>query len=48
MAVTATEKRLLIDGDWVETGEWIDVRSPYSGEVVGRASSGSATTRSPA
>ena len=36
MAVTATEKRLLIDGDWVETGEWIDVRSPYSGEVVGR------------
>jgi acyl-CoA reductase-like NAD-dependent aldehyde dehydrogenase len=31
-----TEKRLLIDGEWVETGEWIDVRSPYSGDVVGR------------
>jgi acyl-CoA reductase-like NAD-dependent aldehyde dehydrogenase len=31
-----TEKRLLIGGEWVETGEWIDVRSPYSGDVVGR------------
>jgi acyl-CoA reductase-like NAD-dependent aldehyde dehydrogenase len=31
-----TEKRLLIDGEWIDTGEWIDVRSPYSGDVVGR------------
>jgi len=31
-----TEKRLLIGGEWIETGEWVDVRSPYSGEVVGR------------
>jgi acyl-CoA reductase-like NAD-dependent aldehyde dehydrogenase len=31
-----TEKRLLIGGEWVETGEWIDVRAPYSGDVVGR------------
>ncbi len=23
-------------GEWVETGEWQEVRSPYSGEVVGR------------
>src|SRR3954451_12593024 len=36
MAATATERKLLIDGDWVETGAWLDVRSPYSGEVVGR------------
>ena len=36
MAVTATEKRLLVGGEWIETGEWQDVRSPYSGEVVGR------------
>src|SRR5918995_605854 len=36
MATTATEKRLLIGGEWVETGEWQEVRSPYSGEVVGR------------
>jgi acyl-CoA reductase-like NAD-dependent aldehyde dehydrogenase len=31
-----TEKRLLIGGEWIDTGEWIDVRSPYSGDVVGR------------
>ena len=36
MAVTATEKKLLVGGEWVETGEWIEVRSPYSGDVVGR------------
>src|SRR5438105_9215613 len=36
MAVTTAEKRLLIDGEWVETGDWLEVRSPYSGEVVGR------------
>ena len=36
MAATATEKRLLVGGDWIETGEWIEVRSPYDGEVVGR------------
>jgi len=31
-----TEKRLLIGGEWIETGDWLDVRSPYSGDVVGR------------
>jgi acyl-CoA reductase-like NAD-dependent aldehyde dehydrogenase len=31
-----SEKRLLIGGEWIETGDWIDVRSPYSGDVVGR------------
>src|ERR671915_142882 len=36
MATTATERKLLIGGEWVETGEWQEVRSPYSGEVVGR------------
>jgi acyl-CoA reductase-like NAD-dependent aldehyde dehydrogenase len=36
MVAAATEKRLLIGGEWVETGEWLDVRSPYSGDVVGR------------
>jgi acyl-CoA reductase-like NAD-dependent aldehyde dehydrogenase len=36
VATTAAERRLLIDGEWVETGEWVDVRSPYSGDVVGR------------
>jgi len=36
MTTTATQRALLIDGEWVETGDWIEVRSPYSGEVVGR------------
>jgi acyl-CoA reductase-like NAD-dependent aldehyde dehydrogenase len=46
MATTATERRLLLDGEWIETGEWIEVRSPYSGEVVGRvAKAGSDETR---
>ena len=40
MAATATERKLLIGGERVETGEWIDVRSPYSGEVVGRVAKG--------
>jgi acyl-CoA reductase-like NAD-dependent aldehyde dehydrogenase len=31
-----SEKRLLIGGEWVETGDWVEVRSPYSGDVVGR------------
>ena len=36
MATTALERKLLIDGEWIETGEWIDVTSPYDGEIVGR------------
>jgi acyl-CoA reductase-like NAD-dependent aldehyde dehydrogenase len=36
VAATATERKLLIGGEWVETGDWLEVRSPYSGEVVGR------------
>jgi acyl-CoA reductase-like NAD-dependent aldehyde dehydrogenase len=42
MAATATERGLLIDGEWVETGDWIEVRSPYSGDVVGRVAKGGA------
>ena len=46
MATTATEKPLLIGGEWLETGEWQEVRSPYSGEVVGRvAKAGANETR---
>ena len=46
MAVTALERRLLIDGEWVETGDWLEVRSPYSHDVVARvAKAGAAETR---
>jgi acyl-CoA reductase-like NAD-dependent aldehyde dehydrogenase len=36
MAVTAQERKLLIGGEWIETGDWVEVASPYSGETVGR------------
>jgi acyl-CoA reductase-like NAD-dependent aldehyde dehydrogenase len=36
VVASLTEKRLLIGGEWIETGAWVEVRSPYSGEVVGR------------
>jgi acyl-CoA reductase-like NAD-dependent aldehyde dehydrogenase len=46
VAATATERKLLIGGEWVETGNWHEVRSPYSGEVVGRvAKAGAAEAR---
>ncbi|HET6658042.1 MAG TPA: aldehyde dehydrogenase family protein [Gaiellaceae bacterium] len=36
MAVTVQERKLLLDGEWIDTGEWQDVASPYSGETVAR------------
>jgi len=46
MATVATERKLFVGGEWIETGDWIEVRSPYSGEVVGRvAKAGAAETR---
>src|SRR5215211_6507390 len=42
MATTVADRKLLLAGEWVETGEWIEVRSPYSGEVVGRVTKGGA------
>jgi len=37
VATTVAERKLLVGGDWIETGDWLEVRSPYSGDVVGRA-----------
>ena len=46
MAVTAQERKLLIGGKWIETGDWVDVASPFSGETVGRvAKAGADETR---
>jgi acyl-CoA reductase-like NAD-dependent aldehyde dehydrogenase len=36
VVASLTEKRLLIGGEWIKTGAWVEVRSPYSGDVVGR------------
>ena len=43
---TTAERRLLLAGEWVETGEWLDVASPYDGSVVARvAKAGAAEAR---
>jgi acyl-CoA reductase-like NAD-dependent aldehyde dehydrogenase len=34
--VEATDHKLLAAGEWIETGEWAEVKSPYDGTVVGR------------
>jgi acyl-CoA reductase-like NAD-dependent aldehyde dehydrogenase len=45
MATTVAERKLFVAGDWVETGDWVEVRSPYSGEPVARvAKAGAAET----
>jgi acyl-CoA reductase-like NAD-dependent aldehyde dehydrogenase len=46
VVAAANEKRLLVGGEWIDTGDWVDVRSPYSGDVVGRvAKAGADETR---
>jgi acyl-CoA reductase-like NAD-dependent aldehyde dehydrogenase len=40
VATTAVERRLFVAGEWIETGDWLEVRSPYSGDVVGRVAKG--------
>jgi acyl-CoA reductase-like NAD-dependent aldehyde dehydrogenase len=46
MATTLAERKLFVGGEWIETGDWIDVRSPFSGDVVGRvAKAGAEETR---
>src|SRR6476660_5038585 len=42
MATAVSDHALLIGGERVETGEWSEVRSPYSGESVGRVAKGGA------
>ncbi len=41
-AVQAVDHKLLAAGEWVETGEWGEVESPYDGTVVGRVALGDA------
>jgi acyl-CoA reductase-like NAD-dependent aldehyde dehydrogenase len=42
VGTTAGNHALLINGERVETGDWTDVRSPYSGDVLGRIAKGGA------
>src|SRR6476619_5049141 len=41
-AVEATDHKLLAAGEWIETGEWAEVASPYDGTPVGRVAQGDA------
>jgi acyl-CoA reductase-like NAD-dependent aldehyde dehydrogenase len=43
VATTASERGLLVGGEWIETGEWLEVLSPYDGSLVGRVAKGGAT-----
>jgi acyl-CoA reductase-like NAD-dependent aldehyde dehydrogenase len=36
----ATDHKLLVAGEWIETGEWDEVMSPYDGSAVGRVAQG--------
>ena len=38
--VQATDHKLLAAGEWIETGEWDEVKSPYDGSPVGRVAQG--------
>ncbi len=42
--VDAVDHKLLAAGEWIETGEWGEVESPYDGSPVGRVALGDATT----
>ncbi|MDH4345462.1 MAG: aldehyde dehydrogenase family protein [Thermoleophilia bacterium] len=42
MTAAVVERGLYLDGEWVETGEWLEVRSPYDGSLVGRVARGGA------
>ena len=46
MASTVTERKVLLDGEWVAGEDWIEVASPYDGSPVARvAKVGVAETR---
>jgi acyl-CoA reductase-like NAD-dependent aldehyde dehydrogenase len=38
--VNAADHKLLAAGEWIETGEWDEVKSPYDGSPVGRVAQG--------
>ena len=42
MAMTETVRKLLVGGEWYETGETLDVTSPFDGSVVAQVAFGGA------
>jgi acyl-CoA reductase-like NAD-dependent aldehyde dehydrogenase len=41
--IQATDHKLYVAGEWTETGEWSEVKSPYDGTLIGRVPKGDAT-----
>jgi acyl-CoA reductase-like NAD-dependent aldehyde dehydrogenase len=40
--IQATDHKLYVAGEWIETGEWSEVDAPYDGTVIGRVPKGDA------
>jgi acyl-CoA reductase-like NAD-dependent aldehyde dehydrogenase len=40
--IQATDHKLYVAGEWIETGEWSEVKSPYDGTLIGRVPKGDA------
>jgi acyl-CoA reductase-like NAD-dependent aldehyde dehydrogenase len=40
--VQATDHKLYVAGEWIETGEWSEVKAPYDETLIGRVSKGDA------
>ena len=36
MVAVAADRKLLVAGEWIETGDWLDVASPFDGSLVAR------------
>src|SRR5215207_3755360 len=42
MAIAVLDRLLHVGSEQLDTGRWLEVRSPYSGDLVGRVASGGA------
>jgi acyl-CoA reductase-like NAD-dependent aldehyde dehydrogenase len=40
--IEATDHKLLVAGEWIETGDWSEIRSPYDSTPIGRVPTGDA------
>jgi acyl-CoA reductase-like NAD-dependent aldehyde dehydrogenase len=41
--IQATDHKLYVAGEWIETGEWSEVKSPYDETLIGRVATGDAS-----
>ena len=38
--IQATDHKLYVAGEWIETGEWSEVKAPYDETLIGRVPKG--------